>query len=172
MVPIRPSVLDDAPGIAACVDAVARERRYLLHVQGFTVDDTRTYLASLESSGGVQFVAVDDSHIVGWCDVTPLAYEGIRHVGRLGIGLLPAYRQQGIGRRLLEAVITGVFAGNTMRIELEVFASNGPAIRLYERLGFATEGRKRLARALDGVVEDIVIMGLLRHEWKSSEPRP
>jgi len=70
----------------------------------------------------------------------------MRHVGRLGMGILPAYRGQGLGRRLLREVLSRMFARGLLRVELEVFASNLPAIKLYEREGFVTEGRKRRAR--------------------------
>jgi RimJ/RimL family protein N-acetyltransferase len=55
-----------------------------------------------------------------------------------------------------------------LRIELEVFASNLPAIKLYEREGFVTEGRKRLARIMDDVEDDILVMGILRKDWPFS----
>ena len=165
MITLRPSTPDDAKNVSACVDAVARERRYLGFVSGFTADQTRSFLASLAETGGVQIIALAESVVIGWCDVTVMPFEGMRHVGRLGMGLLPAYRGQGLGRRLLREVLTRVFSGGLLRIELEVFASNLAAIRLYERQGFVTEGRKRCARILDGVEEDIVVMGLLRQEW-------
>ena len=50
------------------------------------------------------------------------------------------------------------------RIELEVFASNTVAKKLCEKFGFHEEGRKRKARKLDGVYDDIVLFGLLREE--------
>jgi RimJ/RimL family protein N-acetyltransferase len=165
MITLRPSTPDDATGVSACVDAVARERRYLGNVCGFTADETCSFLASLAEKGGVQIIALAESVVIGWCDVTVMPFEGMRHVGRLGMGLLPAYRGQGLGRRLLRVVLSRVFAGGLLRIELEVFASNLAAIRLYEREGFVTEGRKRCARILDGVEDDIVVMGLLRQEW-------
>ena len=48
------------------------------------------------------------------------------------------------------------------RIELEVFASNERAVRLYQSEGFMLEGRKRRARILDGTEDDILIMALCR----------
>ena len=47
------------------------------------------------------------------------------------------------------------------RVELEVLASNLPAISVYEKLGFQRKGVKRRARKLDGVYDDNVIMALL-----------
>jgi RimJ/RimL family protein N-acetyltransferase len=165
MISLRPSTLGDAPGLCACVDAIARERRYLKVVSGFTVEETRAFLTSLAESGGVQMLAVAGDTVVGWCDVVPLPFEGMRHVGRLGMGLVPAWRGQGLGRRLLREVLGRAFSAGLLRVELEVFASNVAAIRLYEREGFVTEGRKRRARIVEGIDDDVILMGLLREHW-------
>jgi len=46
------------------------------------------------------------------------------------------------------------------RIELEVFASNAPAIKLYEKVGFVVEGVKQKARKLDDIYDDLIEMAL------------
>jgi RimJ/RimL family protein N-acetyltransferase len=174
MITTRFSTPEDADAISACVDAVSRERRYLGNTSGFSAEQTRAFIASLSDSGGIQIVVVADHQggvpngIVGWCDVTPLPFEGMRHVGRLGMGLLPSFRGQGLGRRLVREALSQVFAKTLQRVELEVFASNKIAVGLYEREGFVTEGRKRCARFLDGAEDDILIMGCLRDEWLRS----
>ena len=165
MITIRSSTPEDAEAVSACVDAVARERRYLAGTSGFSAEQTRAFIASLLDAGGVQMVVVADDRIVGWCDVTPVPFEGMQHVGRLGMGLLPSFRGQGLGCRLLRETLGYVFAKTLQRVELEVFASNTLAIGLYERAGFVIEGRKRSARFLDGAGDDIVLMGCLRGEW-------
>ncbi len=165
MIEFRQSNPDDAAGLSRCVDAVARERRYLAAVCGFSEDETRTFIRNLVDNGGVQILALDAGAVVGWCDVSPMPFEGMRHVGRLGMGLLPAHRGQGLGKRLLRETVDRAFATGLRRIELDVFASNQTALRLYQQAGFVTEGRKRQARILDCTEEDIVIMGLLHEEW-------
>ena len=47
------------------------------------------------------------------------------------------------------------------RNALEVFASNAPAVHLFEKAGFVTEGVKRRARILDDQEDDVVCMALL-----------
>ncbi|HEY7330208.1 MAG TPA: GNAT family protein [Gemmataceae bacterium] len=165
MMEFRLCTPDDAVGLCRCVEVVARERRYLAAVCGFPEDETRAFLHKLVENGGIQVLALDERAVVGWCDVMPLPHEGMRHVGRLGMGLRPAYRGQGLGKRLLRETIDRAFATRLRRIELDVFASNLAAQRLYARAGFVTEGRRRHARILDGVEDDILVMGLLREEW-------
>ena len=77
------------------------------------------------------------------------------------MGLLPAYRGRGLGRRLAAQTIGAGRQVGIERVELDVFASNEPAISLYRRLGFITEGIKRRARKLDGQYDDNVFMALL-----------
>jgi RimJ/RimL family protein N-acetyltransferase len=159
---IVPTTEAHIEGLQRCVDAVARERRWLGFVEGPPLVQTRAFVGMILGGAGVQFVALNDAdEVVGWCDILRLDQESFRHGWRLGMGLLPAVRGQGVGRRLAEAAIAAAKERGAERIELEVFASNKAAIALYERLGFVREGVKRRARKLDGEYDDIVQMALL-----------
>jgi ribosomal protein S18 acetylase RimI-like enzyme len=100
--------------------------------------------------------------VVGWCDIVRNPVEGFRHVGRLGMGLLPDYRGQGLGKRLMVETIRAARLAGIERVELEVFASNERAVALYRKLGFVTEGIKCRARKLDGQYDDNVFMALFQ----------
>lgn len=52
------------------------------------------------------------------------------------------------------------------RIELGAFGWNPGAIRLYERLGFTFEGRKREHFWFNGKYWDLHDFGMLRSEWE------
>jgi ribosomal protein S18 acetylase RimI-like enzyme len=54
----------------------------------------------------------------------------------LGLGVLPAARRAGVGRRLLDHVLATTLAGGGRRVLLEVARGNAPAVALYERAGF------------------------------------
>lgn len=60
---------------------------------------------------------------------------------------------------------------NLHRIELEVFADNPRALRVYEKLGFRTEGCRRDADYRYSCYRDIVVMGLLREEFVEGRSR-
>lgn len=160
-VEIRLSTPEDFDGFYDCFAAICRERRYLALVEPPSKDEARAFIDGARQRGMVQYVAAADSRIVGWCDILPNTWEGFRHTGRLGMGIAPEFRGQGIGRRLMDATIEGARQAGLTRIGLEVFGSNTNAIRLYERYGFEYEGLHRRGRIIDGRVEDVIMMGLL-----------
>jgi RimJ/RimL family protein N-acetyltransferase len=159
---IVPTAEEYVDGFHQVLGVVARERRYIGFVEPPPIDGIRAFVKALIAGAGIQLLAVTASAtVVGWCDITPNPHEGFRHTGRLGMGLLPDYRGQGLGRRLVLDAVRAARAAGMERIELEVFASNTRAIRLYEAIGFVHEGVKRHARKLDGAYDDNVMMALL-----------
>ena len=89
-----------------------------------------------------------------------MGFEGFTHCGRLGMGVHKSFRRLGLGTRLIERTISRAKGRGLERIELEVLASNTPAIKLYEKVGFVVEGVKKRARKLDGAYDDLVEMAL------------
>lgn len=160
---IRPTTLEDVDALQGLVGSVALERRYLGATVPFTVEQTRAYVAHVQAGGGVALVAVHGNRLLGWVDIMQGEYEGLRHFGRLGMGVAADARGRGIGHALLQEALRLGFE-RFERIELEVFASNTRALALYLRAGFVEEGRRRRARVLDDTTDDILMLGLLREE--------
>ena len=165
---IQPASLDLADGFWRALDVVAREHRYLIFQEAPPLESTRKFIAQVLAKGWSQFYALHDGKVVGWCDVVRHERPGMARIGRLGIGILPEFRGQKIGPRLLAATIADAFEKGIARIELEVFATNARAIALYKKFGFVEEGRKRQARCRDGVPEDSLCMALLKAEAQAS----
>lgn len=161
MIVIRPIRAEDAASFHAVLDAVCRERRYLATFEAPPLERVREFVAGTVKAGHPQFVAEDAGRIVGWCDaISGDATTGVQHIGRLGMGLLPEYRNRKIGRRLIEATLDRCRALGLEKVELTVYASNAPALALYRRLGFVEEGRKVRGRLVDGVYDDVLLMAL------------
>lgn len=158
---IERATLENARGYWVALDAIARERRYLLTTVVPEFKVTEKFIAEVVEKGWSQFYALSDGEVVGWCDICREEMEGLTHSGHLGMGVIPGFRGQGLGRKLLEATMADALGAGLERIELEVFASNEPAIKLYESAGFREEGRKRRGRFIDGEYDDLVGMAYL-----------
>jgi ribosomal protein S18 acetylase RimI-like enzyme len=161
-VAIVPVAEHHAEGFHACLDVVARERRYLAQVEAPPLERIEAFVRESVANDAAQFMAVDGDRVVGWADILPAWAHAVAHVGSLGMGVLPAYRGRGIGRRLLGACIAKARAQGITRIELEVRADNERAIALYRALGFEQEAVKRHAMRFDGEYHDALLMSLLK----------
>lgn len=86
-----------------------------------------------------------------------------RHSAGVGIMVHREYQGQGVGRALMQKVLD--VADNWLmlvRVDLEVFADNERAIKLYESLGFEKEGVIRCASIRNGVCADEYLMSRIR----------
>ena len=164
MLRIAPIALAHAERFHACLDAVAREKRWLAQTAALPLERIRGFVTQSVTDDAVQFVALQGDTVVGWADIFPAWAEGVKHIGTLGMGLRAEVRGRGLGRQLLASCLVKAAVKGMTRIELSVRADNQAAIRLYEALGFAPEGRKRHGHRIDGVYSDTLAMSLLLDE--------
>ncbi len=151
--------MDYVESYGRTVDTVAKERRFLASTEGFPIESTRRLVEMIEEHNLAQFYAIKDEIVIGWCDILPKHFEGLGHVGNLGMGLLPEYRGKGLGSRLLTRTMEHArFENGIEKVELEVFEKNTNAIRLYRKYGFAQEGIREKSRKLDGEYDNIILM--------------
>jgi ribosomal protein S18 acetylase RimI-like enzyme len=155
-------------GCNAALDVVAREGKYLVFLEAPPIESTRAFISHSIANRHPHFVALDGERVVGWCDITPRDRPAARHGGVLGIGILPAWRGRGLGRRLMERALQAARTFPLARVELSVRADNDRAIALYRKIGFEVEGRRRRTTLVDGVYYDDIIMALLLEEAPES----
>jgi RimJ/RimL family protein N-acetyltransferase len=88
-----------------------------------------------------------------------------RH-SELGIKIIPEHQNHGYGTEAIRwALAWGFVQANLHRIEITGFEYNRGALKLYQRLGFKAEGRRRECLWFDGRYWDYMIMGMLKDEW-------
>lgn len=85
-----------------------------------------------------------------------------RHAMGLGIHVLPSWHGRGVGSLLMTSLceLADRWLG-LLRLELEVYADNHPAQRLYRRFGFEQEGMHRAFALRDGRFVDALSMARL-----------
>lgn len=91
---------------------------------------------------------VGSQSVMGWADMMNLA-------------VAPDYRKKGIGEQLVKELIRRLKMQQVTCLTLEVRASNAPAIRLYDKLGFVEVGSR--PGYYHNPKEDALI---LRKEWE------
>ena len=118
----------------------------------------KSVASELTNSLALWLVAVEDDRVAGYvgsqtvCDETDM----------MNVAVHPDFRRQGIGEKLVEQLVTELKGIGSHALMLEVRASNGPAIGLYEKMGFQQVGlRKNYYR---DPKEDALI---LRKEWEN-----
>ena len=160
-VEIVPITQDHIESFHRALDFVARERRYLAFLEAPPRESIRAFVLDNIRHGHPQLVAMSAGQVVGWCDVVPNPRPIYAHAGVLGIALLPEFRRQGIGGRLIWRTLEAARDFGLRRVELTVRESNAVAIELYKKVGFAIEGLQRNRILVDGAYENLVLMGML-----------
>ncbi|MDD7643340.1 MAG: ribosomal protein S18-alanine N-acetyltransferase [bacterium] len=84
-------------------------------------------------------VACEADQVLGYVGVYCTADEG----EITNVAVAPSARRRGVGQKLLAELIGRLAQKEIYRIVLEVRESNEPAIRLYEKQGFATMGKRK-----------------------------
>jgi putative acetyltransferase len=108
-------------------------------------------------------VAEIDGRVVGQLGLHLETAARRRHVGSIGMAVHDDFQGRGVGSALMAAALD--LADNWLnlrRIELEVYTDNAPAIRLYEKYGFVTEGTFHLYAFRDGEYVDAHTMARVR----------
>ena len=122
------------------MNTVSFEGKYLTTSNGFTYEEMVSFYEFCEREGFPQFYVLDENgKNVGWCDI--VAREGQkRTAGYIGLGLLPEYRDRGVGRRLMLYAMKRARDCGFTEIRLDCRLTNKRAIHLYRKLGFRTTG--------------------------------
>ncbi len=160
MVEIVPITAAHIEGFHRTLDFVARERRYLSFVQAPPLDSTRAFILNNIQEGYPQFVVLSAGEVVGWCDVTPKSGPIDARIGVLGMGLLPQFRRQGIGTRLMAEALQAAREAGFSRVELNVYRSNTNAVRLYQKAGFLLKAVQPREAGDDGFDKTLLVMAL------------
>ena len=85
----------------------------------------------------------------------------------LGMDIKREFQGRGYGTETVQWTLDWAFrSAGLHRVELSVLGWNEGAKRLYERIGFREEGRKRESLWKDGGWWDEVQMGMLAMEWE------
>lgn len=110
-------------------------------------------------------------------NATPIGYTSLSHElgpsnphhrnAAISVSISAAFQDQGYGSEAINWILDWAFeVAGLHRVSITSFAYNEGAGRLYERLGFSLEGRRREALWFRGGFHDMLLFSMLRHEWE------
>ena len=158
---IGPACQADAQELLECFKSVAKEDRFVLSTLADieriapNIEKEAEWIKNTFDGGGLILTAKINGEIAGYVGVCIDQMVRRRHIATIGICTSKQYRNIGIGKALMQSVVKWAKENPTIeKLALSVFADNTSAIRLYEKLGFLTEGR--LAREVQRGENDYV----------------
>ena len=129
----------------------------------YTEESEAAYIRNAaEKPGELSLAAFHDGVLIGNTSLSCVRKRiKLCHRAEIAIAILPGFRGQGLGRKLMEAAIAKAREHGYLQVELEVVSTNIPARKLYESLGFKKQGvHYRGFRLKDGTFLDLEDMVL------------
>lgn len=150
----------DLPAIVAIYNSTIASRQVTADLQPVTVAERQAWFDAHSGNRPLYVVENDARQVVAWgsfSDYYPRA--AYRICAEISIYLDPQYRGAGLGRQLLDAMMSRAPALGIQRLVAVIFAHNTPSVRLFERAGFEHWGLLPQVCDLDGELADIVLLG-------------
>lgn len=155
----RVAVAEDAPAIVKYIDDIYDEGIDTVHPPRRSVEEQAAVLSAWAEGRSFNLIALLGAKVVGQLVLAVGNAPHNRHMGSFGVAILEEARGMGVGTQLIQMMEerARTYPG-FCRIELEVMPRNEAAHRLYTRLGYVEEGRKRKSANTTGTPEDTIIM--------------
>lgn len=142
MADIRDARVDDLPGILAIYNDVITTSTAVYREDPATLDDRREWFDARQAQGYPILVAADDAGIVGFASYGDFrSWPGYRFTVEHTVHIGADRRGQGVGTRLMQALIERAVAQGKHVMVGGVDADNEPSLRFHERLGFVRAAR-------------------------------
>jgi RimJ/RimL family protein N-acetyltransferase len=160
---VRPAMPADVPALDQVIARVDEETEFLAvpgeYLRRWAPGFAERLAAMNAKSTGAYFLAEHEGEIVGFLGAYAGALERARGIVYIAhVGVRKAWRSRGVGSALFAAVEDWARAQGAWRLDLRVDTENARAIALYEKYGFAVEGRVVDGALRDGAWADHFIM--------------
>jgi len=106
-----------------------------------------------------RLVVIDKDEVLGWAALTAVSgrcvYAG---VGEVSVYISERSRGKGLGKKLLEALITESEKNNFWTLQAGIFPENIASIKIHEACGFRTIGTREKIGKMNGAWRDTILL--------------
>ncbi len=158
---IRRGTPDDAPGVAALINAVIAEGAPVLLTGSFTDEAERAFLEGLGPRGGLHVAEVPPAGTIVAAQVFAPYAAGMGahdHVAVMGTWVRADWRRRGLGRALAERSFAAARASGFTRVFTDLRADNLDSLAYHLALGFSVAGCGRGLAVIGGRAHDVLFI--------------
>jgi RimJ/RimL family protein N-acetyltransferase len=179
---LRAITEEDLPNYFSWLDDQETTRWMQRGIYPNTMDDMRAYLASMQQGGNMFLAIIKKPEHVDRL-VKPSLKE--KHIGNISLSNLhPTFRTaeisiiigvkksrgNGYGTEAINLIVNHAFTRmNLNRLQAGTVVKNVGSIRAFEKAGFQKEGILKQVYYCEGEYQDIVIMGLIKSDWRKEK---
>lgn len=164
---IRPIQVEDAEPFFCMMCTLDSETPFMMYEPGEREKTTnaaelREKIAAAVSVGDFLLVAEEnDKNIVGYIWAERGRLNRVLHTAYIVVGIREGYQHQGIGTKFFRELDEWARKNSIVRLELTVECANTAARKLYEKNGFAVEGKRMRSMKLGDEFVDKFYMAKL-----------
>jgi len=162
---IRKATRDDLPAILAIYNDAILHTTAIYDYTPHTLDERTRWFEQLRSAGYPLFVAEEKDQIAGFADYGSFRnWPAYKYTVEHSIYVHPAFRRQGIARKLMQALIADAEKHEYITMIAGIDSQNEGSIHLHEILGFIRTGTihkagYKFGRWLDLVFYQLMLKG-------------
>ena len=106
-----------------------------------------------------RLVARSDAQVVGWAALSPISSRAVyAGVAEVSVYVAAEARGQGLGKRLLQALINASEQAGVWMLQASIFPENVASVELHKTCGFRTVGTRNKIAQHHGLWRDTVIL--------------
>ena len=158
---LRTPKWEDLDDFLELINSLVEERADILRTERVSkeeeIDFLSKVLSRLEKDEMFYLVAEVDGKVVAVSEISKRGgYE--KHVGVIGIAIRNGFRDLGIGTEIMKALVEQAQKMGLKVLTLSAFATNKPAIHVYEKVGFVQTGTIPKKHFKEGKYIDEIIL--------------
>jgi L-amino acid N-acyltransferase YncA len=167
---MRPLTQEDAPRLLSFFQKIPEEERYYLKEDVVSAEVIQKWCNNIDFDRVIPIVALVDDEIIADATLHRSRALARRHFGELRVVVDPAYREIGLGRRLIGELLDIAVELGLWAVEFELVAHHeNLAIAAAKSMGFQVSALlKERIRDLAGDPRDLVIMELPLWDYQLS----
>ena len=158
---IRPLVSTDYKALSAFLKALPPEDLLFLKERISDPKVVRRWCNKIDHGHMLRLLGLADGKIVGLATLSQDLGGWKRHIGRLNVHTLPAFRGKGTGRHMVQEIIDVARQSGLRWLEAELFDQQQAAIRMFGLLGFTEVIRMpEYVKDMQAVFHGYILMNL------------